>query len=118
MKTLLSLILLFVSSSVFADHVVFCYREDGNIRTFFKIPVEHRVDSAFLRDDLKQAGMTDFAIDKATVIIDMETKTVILDRRPVSKLHKIVPQEKLKLFGSLPVTNVEEINDHVELISM
>lgn len=111
-----NLVLLLALLPVYASaDVVFCFRESGETRTFFRFEHENLVDSEFVQDELEDRGILRKTIATATVIVDLETNLVILDRRLESKLHKVIPASKREVFNGLSTSLAEDINEYAEL---
>ena len=113
MKTLI-IILTLITTTVSAADLVLCFRERPNkqVKTFFKIKTDKPTDPIFLYGDLQDVGIETKALDGTVVIIDLESKLIVLDRRKESKLYKLVPPDKMKLFKGFKYSTPYDINEY------
>jgi len=114
-KIVVVLALFTVSAPSFAD-VILCFREADNVRTFHRVKMDNFVDPDFFYDDLQRQGVSASTLDRATVAIDLNSKMVILDRRPgTNKLYKVPPEAMLAMFRGLPYSDGQDVNIYAEL---
>lgn len=116
MKALLLVALMAVATPSLAAELVFCFRDATGDPVLFKAQVADSVDADFLQEDLRSAGISDDAMDRLTLVVDLESESIVLDRREQSKIHKAVPAEKLKAFRAMLTTDVSDVNDYAELL--